>query len=65
MDKSEKNKMERNKLSEENEYLNSLTKQEKKTLEIARSHLESSFNMDKSIGFIQWKENQMSLKKSN
>jgi len=43
---------------EEKEYLNSLTAEESKTLEIARDHLESSFNLRKSIGFIKWKENK-------
>ena len=43
---------------EEKEYLNSLTDEESKTLEIARDHLESSFNLRKSIGFIKWKENK-------
>ena len=43
---------------EEQEYVKSLTNEESKTLEIARDHLESSFNMRKSIGFIKWKENK-------
>ena len=43
---------------EENEYINSLTEKELKTLEIARIHLESSFNLKKSIGFISWKESK-------
>ena len=43
---------------EEKEYLNSLTDEESKTLEIARDHLESSYNLRKSIGFIKWKENK-------
>jgi hypothetical protein len=43
---------------EEKEYVKSLTDEESKTLEIARDHLESSFNMRKSIGFIKWKENK-------
>tara|TARA_B100001564_G_C20446867_1_gene581552 strand:+ start:170 stop:349 length:180 start_codon:yes stop_codon:yes gene_type:complete len=43
---------------EEKEYLNSLTVEEAKTLEIARDHLESSFSLRKSIGFIKWKENK-------
>ncbi len=43
---------------EEKEYLDSLTDEESKTLEIARDHLESSFNLRKSIGFIKWKENK-------
>jgi hypothetical protein len=41
---------------EETDYLHSLTKEELKTLEIARSHLESSFHLKKSIGFIKWRE---------
>ena len=49
---------------EEKEYLNSLTDEESKTLEIARDHLESSFNMRKSIGFIKWKENKGNKEKS-
>ena len=43
---------------DEKKYLNSLTDEESKTLEIARDHLESSFNLRKSIGFIKWKENK-------
>ena len=43
---------------EENEYISSLSPVEKKTLEIAQSHLETSFNLQKSIGFMKWKENQ-------
>ena len=42
----------------EEEYIKSLSKEELKTLEIAREHLESSFNLKKSIGFIKWKENK-------
>jgi hypothetical protein len=37
-------------------YLNSLNELEKKTLDIAKSHLGTSFNVKKSIGFIQWKQ---------
>ena len=43
---------------EEKEYVKSLTDEESKTLKIARDHLESSFNLRKSIGFIKWKENK-------
>tara|TARA_R110002012_G_scaffold75019_1_gene189877 strand:- start:394 stop:591 length:198 start_codon:yes stop_codon:yes gene_type:complete len=46
---------------EENEYISSLSPLEKKTLEIAQSHLESSFNLQKSIGFMKWKEVQNAL----
>jgi|UniRef100_A0A6C0CKS8 transcriptional regulator CtsR len=36
-------------------YLKSLNEQEKKTLEIAKDHLGTSFNINKSIGYIAWK----------
>ena len=36
-------------------YLNSLNDLENKTIDIAKSHLGTSFNIKKSIGFIQWK----------
>ena len=39
-------------------YISSLTDQEKQTLEIAKSHLGTSFNIMKSIGFLNWKANQ-------
>lgn len=41
-------------------YINSLSEQEKKTLQIAYDHLESSFDIYKSIGFLTWKEKQSS-----
>jgi hypothetical protein len=56
-----------NKMSQDNQnqnqpeisnYINSLTDQEKQTLEIAKSHLGTSFNIMKSIGFLSWKANQ-------
>ena len=37
-------------------YLKSLNKLEKQTLDIAQSHLGTSFNVRKSIGFIKWKQ---------
>ena len=43
---------------EEDDYVKSLSTEELKTLEIAREHLESSFNLKKSIGFLKWKENK-------
>ena len=46
------------KLNEIEEYLKSLTLQEKKTLEIAKDHLGSSFNIKKSIGYITWINNK-------
>lgn len=39
-------------------YLNSLTKQEKIVYEIAKQHLESSFDIEKSIGYLKFVEKQ-------
>lgn len=39
-------------------YINSLTKEEKKTMEIAKSHLGTSFNIKRSIGYINWEAEQ-------
>ncbi len=39
-------------------YIEQLSPQEKKVLEIARDHLETSFNIEKSIGYIKWKSTQ-------
>lgn len=41
------------------DYLNSLTNQEKKTMNIAKDHLGTSFNILKSIGFIKWNEKRI------
>jgi len=38
------------------QYIASLSEQELQTLRIAQEHLGTSFNMVKSIGFIQWKQ---------
>jgi hypothetical protein len=46
------------KTSESSKYMSSLTELERKTFEIAKSHLGSSFNMKRSIGFLNWKERQ-------
>ena len=50
--------VETTKLDQVSLYLNSLTEQEKQTLEIASSHLGTSFNIKRSIGFLNWKSNQ-------
>jgi hypothetical protein len=42
----------------EKEYIESLPEKERKTLEIAKEHLETSFSMEKSIGFQKWKQQQ-------
>lgn len=36
------------------EYIASMTDMEKMVMEIAREHLESSFCLEKSVGFISW-----------
>jgi hypothetical protein len=36
------------------EYIQSLSEQEQLVLNIAREHLESSFNLIKSNGFLEW-----------
>jgi len=40
----------------ETEYINSLSEKERKSLEIARNHLGSLFNIYKCNGFLQWKK---------
>lgn len=39
------------------EYINSLDEKEKTALKIAQEQLGSSFNIEKSIGYLKWKEN--------
>lgn len=41
---------------EEQNYIKSLTPKEKIAYEIAKDFLKSSFNMKKSLGFIEWKK---------
>ena len=38
------------------QYISTLSPNEKKAYEIAKSHLESSFDIEKSIGFKKFKE---------
>ncbi len=40
-----------------NEYIKTLSAMELQTLEIAIDHLESSFNIEKSIGYVMWLKN--------
>lgn len=42
--------------SEITRYLEQLSEGERQTYEIAKQHLESSFSIEKSIGFINWKK---------
>jgi hypothetical protein len=39
-------------------YIAQLSAQEKIVLNIAKEHLETSFDMEKSIGYIQWLKNK-------
>ena len=36
------------------EYINEMSEQEQKVMKIAQNHLESSFSIEKSIGFKNW-----------
>jgi hypothetical protein len=48
--------MEKEQLKEE--YLNNLTETEKKALQIAKEHLETSFHVTKSNGFVQYEKSK-------
>ena len=41
------------------EYLMTLSEQEKKAYEIAKEHLGMSFQIEKSNGFIKWKKDKI------
>lgn len=38
-------------------YINQMSDQEKMVLNIAKEHLETSFCIEKSIGYLQWSKN--------
>ena len=40
------------------DYINQLSAQEKQVLDIARDHLKDSFDIERSIGFTEWKKNK-------
>ena len=40
------------------DYINQLSAQEKQVLDIARDHLKDSFDIERSIGFTEWKKKQ-------
>ena len=44
-------------LEEISKYLEQLDNVEKKILETAKTQLRSSFDINKSIGFLEWKKN--------
>ena len=39
-------------------YIQQMSEFERQGYEIAKQHLESSFNIEKSIGFLKWKQKQ-------
>jgi hypothetical protein len=39
-------------------YIDSLSEKEMKAYIIAKSHLGSSFSLEKSVGFLKWKKKQ-------
>ena len=39
------------------QYLNQLSEKERQAYEIAKSHLGTSFQLEKSVGFLKWKKN--------
>jgi hypothetical protein len=41
-------------------YLDTLTEKEKQGYHIAKEHLGMSFQLEKSVGFLAWKENFLS-----
>lgn len=48
---------------DERNYIDSLNEREMKSLNIAINHLGSSFELQKSLGFLKWKrENYQALK---
>lgn len=51
---SDKEKYEMEKLIEE--YISEFTEQERIVFNIAKEHLGSSFDIEKSIGFLEWLE---------
>lgn len=58
MDSSKKRKSKSPK--EDERYIETFTDKEQKAYEIAQDHLQSSFNLTKSLGFVKWKNEQSS-----
>jgi hypothetical protein len=42
------------------EYLKTLCEKERKSYDIAKEHLGTSFQLEKSVGFLTWKKTQTS-----
>ncbi len=47
--------------TEKKVYLGSISEKELKGYHIAKSHLGDSFQLEKSIGFLEWKKKQATL----
>jgi hypothetical protein len=43
----------------QDQYLNSLSEKDRKGYEIAKSHLGMSFQLDKSLGYLEFKKNNL------
>tara|TARA_B100001287_G_C22624680_1_gene501864 strand:- start:319 stop:477 length:159 start_codon:yes stop_codon:yes gene_type:complete len=52
--------METEKIKEE--YLKTLNLEEKETLKIAKDHLKTSFNLEKSVGYVNYIKNNSNKK---
>jgi hypothetical protein len=46
----------------QDQYLNSLSEKDRKGYEIAKSHLGMSFQLDKSLGYLEFKKKQSESK---
>lgn len=55
MDSSKKRKSKKKSSKEDERYIETFTDKERKAYEIAQDHLQSSFTLTKSLGFIKWK----------
>jgi hypothetical protein len=42
------------------EYIKTLSEKEQKSYYIAKEHLGSSFQLEKSVGFLKWKKSKIS-----
>ena len=47
------------------QYLKTLSEKEFKAYEIAKDHLGSSFELEKSVGYLKWLSKQQSPEKNN
>lgn len=62
MYKEKQNKMETEqtaKTDQQNAYIASLNEKELQAYHIAKSHLGNSFSLEKSLGFIKWKQTRV------